>query len=209
MSTGETTTEGEDMTNETEAFRARIIAARILVVVGIVLLVVSLLANFVKREALDEETFRQTLAGAHRPRRDPRPGGGHDGRAALHQRRRRGTPRSEVAREPPVARGADRGPRAKPSTGRPGSCSSAPGCRTLRRVRVVVAAAGGQRPRGRDEGLETEGGDVALDLRPLVVRLGDRFGFLGNVDETLPPDAGGSPSWSPTSSIRPRTSRKR
>ena len=38
--------------------------------------------------------------------------------------------------------------------------------------------------------LETTGGNVVLDLHPLVVQLGDRFGFLGNVSETLPPDAG-------------------
>jgi hypothetical protein len=28
-----------------------------------------------------------------------------------------------------------------------------------------------------------------LDLRPLVVQLGDRFGFLGNLDQQLPPNA--------------------
>ena len=38
--------------------------------------------------------------------------------------------------------------------------------------------------------LQTTGGNVVLDLHPLVVQLGDRFGFLGNVSETLPPDAG-------------------
>ena len=38
--------------------------------------------------------------------------------------------------------------------------------------------------------LQTTGGNVVLDLRPLVVQLGDRFGFLGNVSDTLPPDAG-------------------
>jgi hypothetical protein len=37
--------------------------------------------------------------------------------------------------------------------------------------------------------LETVDGQVILDMRPLVVQLGDRFGFLGNLDETLPPDA--------------------
>ena len=40
--------------------RARIIAARALVVVGVLLLVVSLLSNWVKREALDKETFKST-----------------------------------------------------------------------------------------------------------------------------------------------------
>ena len=40
--------------------RGRIIAARALVVLGVVLVMVSLLANFVRREALDRDTFRDT-----------------------------------------------------------------------------------------------------------------------------------------------------
>ena len=40
--------------------RARIITARALVVLGVVLVIVSLLANFVRREALDRDTFRDT-----------------------------------------------------------------------------------------------------------------------------------------------------
>src|SRR4029079_7343295 len=40
--------------------RWRSIVARLLVVLGIVFLVISLLSNFVKREALDEDNFRTT-----------------------------------------------------------------------------------------------------------------------------------------------------
>ena len=40
--------------------RGRAIAARILVILGIVFLVISLLSNFVKREALDKDNFRST-----------------------------------------------------------------------------------------------------------------------------------------------------
>ena len=40
--------------------RGRSIAARILVILGIVFLVISLLSNFVKREALDKDNFRST-----------------------------------------------------------------------------------------------------------------------------------------------------
>ena len=40
--------------------RTRIIAARALVVLGVLLVMVSLLANFVRREALDRDTFRST-----------------------------------------------------------------------------------------------------------------------------------------------------
>ena len=42
---------------------------------------------------------------------------------------------------------------------------------------------------GETPRLETANGNVVLDLRPLVVQLGDRFGFLGNLDQSLPPDA--------------------
>ena len=55
--------------------------------------------------------------------------------------------------------------------------------------------------------LSTEEGTVVLDLRPLVVQLGDRFGFLGNVEETLPPTRPRSRSSSPTSWTRRRTQR--
>ena len=37
--------------------------------------------------------------------------------------------------------------------------------------------------------LQTSNGNVVLDLRPLVVQLGDRFGFLGDLDQQLPPTA--------------------
>ena len=40
--------------------RGRIIGARVLLVVGILLTVVSILSNYVKREALDESQFKQT-----------------------------------------------------------------------------------------------------------------------------------------------------
>jgi hypothetical protein len=42
------------------ASRRRLIAARVLTVLAILLVVVSVLANFVKREALDESQFRDT-----------------------------------------------------------------------------------------------------------------------------------------------------
>jgi hypothetical protein len=38
--------------------------------------------------------------------------------------------------------------------------------------------------------LETTGGDVVLDLRPLIVRLGEQVAIVGRIDERLGPDAG-------------------
>jgi hypothetical protein len=36
----------------------------------------------------------------------------------------------------------------------------------------------------------TQNGDVVLDLRPLVIQLGDRVAIVGNIGNRLPPDAG-------------------
>jgi hypothetical protein len=38
--------------------------------------------------------------------------------------------------------------------------------------------------------VSTEGGEVVLDLRPLVIQLGDRIAIVGNVSQRLGPDAG-------------------
>ena len=93
--------------------RGRIIAARTLVVLGVVLVVVSLLSNWVKREALDPETFRSHLAGADRAPGDPGSGRTDDGRPALRERRRLGPARSRSCR-----RTSRRWPRRSPGLGR-------------------------------------------------------------------------------------------
>ena len=38
--------------------------------------------------------------------------------------------------------------------------------------------------------MDTSNGDVVLDIRPLVLKLGDRFGFVSNLADKIPPDAG-------------------
>jgi hypothetical protein len=38
--------------------------------------------------------------------------------------------------------------------------------------------------------LSTENGDVVLDVRPLIVQLGDRVSVIGNIDQRLDPSAG-------------------
>jgi hypothetical protein len=38
--------------------------------------------------------------------------------------------------------------------------------------------------------LETQGGDVVLDLRPLIVQLGDRVAVIGRIDQRIGSDAG-------------------
>ena len=42
---------------------------------------------------------------------------------------------------------------------------------------------------GDTQALETSNGNVVLDLRPLVLKLGDRFGFVENLADKIPQDA--------------------
>ena len=180
------------MTNETGGpSRVRIVAARILVVLGVLLLVISLLANFVKREALDEDTFRQTSQEliADDEIRDQVAATmveqlytNVDVAARLEAR----LPENLQSLAGPIAglsrEAIDRA--ARELLERPRVQNLFVASASLSQQQVVKVL------EGETRALETEGGDVVLDLRPLVVRLGDRFGFLGNVDETLPPDAG-------------------
>jgi hypothetical protein len=42
---------------------------------------------------------------------------------------------------------------------------------------------------GDTKALDTSNGDVVLDIRPLVLRLGDRFGFVSNLAEKIPQES--------------------
>ena len=42
---------------------------------------------------------------------------------------------------------------------------------------------------GETKVVATSGGDVVLDLRPLVLRLGDRFDFVSNLADKIPQDS--------------------
>ena len=112
--------------------RGRIIAARALVVLGVLLVIVSVLSNWVKREALDQDTFKLDIAGADRASGDPGPARTDDGRAALRERRRLGSSSSRSCR-----RTSSRWPRRSrdraraDSTAPPTSCCSARASRPL------------------------------------------------------------------------------
>ena len=43
---------------------------------------------------------------------------------------------------------------------------------------------------GDTKAVDTSNGNVVLDIRPLVLKLGDRFGFVTNLADQIPPDAG-------------------
>ena len=42
----------------------------------------------------------------------------------------------------------------------------------------------------KTEVLDTTNGNVVLDIRPLVIQLGERFQFVSNLDQRIPQDAG-------------------
>ena len=113
--------------------------------------------------------------------------------------------------ESPVSGRADCGSRAGGDRpGRARSCSGAPASRRSSSTAASLAQSPGRQGarRRHDSASPTTNGDVVLDLHPLVVQLGDRFGFLGM---SPPPVATGrraaSRSCSRTSSTRHRASR--
>jgi len=170
--------------------RGRIITARVLVVLGVVLVMVSLLANFVRREALDRGTFRDTsqqLIANDDIRNQVAAAmvdqlyANVDVAGVLQQRlpdnlQPLASPLAGLARE-----AIDRG--AQELLARPRVQNLFVDASSLAQAQVKRVLEG-ETPR-----LQTSNGNVVLDLRPLVVQLGDRFGFLGNLDEQLPPTA--------------------
>ncbi len=178
-------------TGPTEPSRARRIVARALVVLGIVLLVISLFANFVRREALDQGSFRDTsqelianpaIQNQIAQTMVDQLYANIDVSEQLQQRlpdnlQPLAAPLAGLAREA-IYRAA------RELLARPRVQGLFVDAASVAQAQVVRVLEGGG-PR-----LETANGDVVLDLRPLVVQLGDRFGFLGNVDESLPADTG-------------------
>ncbi|HET8742087.1 MAG TPA: hypothetical protein VFM41_05645, partial [Gaiella sp.] len=171
--------------------RWRPITARALVVLGVVLVVVSLFANFVRNEALDNDTFRSTSQEliANPAIRNQIAAtmvdqlyANVDVSGRLEQR----LPDNLQPLAAPIAGLArdalDR--TARELLARPRAQAVFVDISSLAHDQVVRVLDGGG-PR-----LETTNGAVILDLRPLVVRLGERFGFLGNLEQTLPPNAG-------------------
>ncbi len=171
--------------------RGRIIAARTLVVVGVVFVAVSLLANWVKREALDPETFRTTSEEliAHPAIQDQvaqamvdQLYANVDVSAQLQQKL---PPNLQSLAAPIAGLGQEVIDRAATELlGRPRVQTLFITAASLAQSQVVKVL------EGDTTRLSTTNGDVVLDLHPLVVQLGDRFGFLGDVSTQLPPDAG-------------------
>jgi hypothetical protein len=170
--------------------RGRAIAARILAVVGVVLVVVSLLANFVKREALDQGNFRHTAEElvANDVIRDQLALAMVD---ALYRN-------VDVSQELEDQLPSNLKRLSGPIAGVSRDLAERGAREVLERPRVqrlfVTAASAAQAQlievlEGDTEVLDTTNGNVVLDIRPLVLALGERFSFVDNLGSRIPEDA--------------------
>jgi len=168
--------------------RKRIVIARILTVIGILLVVISVLANYVKREALDESHFRSTS------------------RALIADNEIRNQLAStlvdqlyantDIAATVKPRLPSNLQPLAVPIAGLVQNATESAAKQLLARPRIqdlfVTASSHAQQLLvavldGDTQRLQTTDGKVVLDLHPILVRLGDRFNILAN---RIPPDSG-------------------
>jgi hypothetical protein len=172
------------------ASRGRLILARVLTVVAVLLVVIFALANFVKREALDESRFRSTSRDliADPTIRDEvaatlvdRLYANVDVAAALRQR----LPDNLAPLAGPVAGGlreaVERSARRLLEQGRVQDAFVNASSAAQRQFVAVLD--------GKTRVLETSGGRVVLDVRPLVLELGNRFSFISDLESRLPANA--------------------
>jgi len=170
--------------------RGRIIGARVLLVVGVLLTVVSILSTYVKREALDPDQFKQTsqeliaspaiqeqvaatMVEALYANVDV--SGELTGKLPENLQGL-AAPIAGISREL-----VDRG--AQELLARPRAQQTFVEISALSQQQLVKVL------HGETRALETSNGNVVLDLRPLVLKLGDRFGFIENLAGKIPQDA--------------------
>jgi hypothetical protein len=168
--------------------RTRIIIARTLTVIGILLVVVSALANFVKREALDESQFRSTSRAliADDAIRNQLA-------ATLVDQLYANT---DIAATVQQKLPENLQPLAVPIAGLARNATETAAKRLLERPKVqdlfVEASSRAQKLfvavlDGDTQRLQSTDGKVVLDLHPILVKLGDRFNILA---DKIPPDSG-------------------
>src|SRR6478736_3569170 len=171
--------------------RWRSIVARLLVVLGIVFLVISLLSNFVKREALDKDNFRTTAEQliANDNVRNQIAAQMVETLYAnvdVSNQLQDQLPNNLQSLAGPIAgisRGvADRG--AQEVLSRP----------RVQKIFVGAASAAQQTLvkvlENNSQVVDTTDGNVVLNIRDLVLQLGDQFQIVNNLDKRLPADAG-------------------
>ena len=170
--------------------KGRIIAARILLVLGVLLLVLSILSTYVKREALDSGQFRHT---SQQLIADPAI------QEAVAAQMTDALANVDFTSSLEAKLPTNLQPLASPIAGLAQGFVGTAAENLLARPRIqdafVDIAVLSQQQfikvlHGDTKALDTSDGNVVLDIRPLVLKLGDRFGFVTNLAEQIPPDAG-------------------
>jgi hypothetical protein len=169
----------------------RLIVARILVVLGVIVTAVAILAGYLRWQAFDDDTFRETATEliANDAVRDEVAAtmveelfANVDVQAELQQR----LPPDQQRLAGPISAGlrelADRAA---------GQLLERPRVQALWRESVIVAHDQlVDLLRGDTTVVEVRDKAVVLDLRPLILRLGERIAIVGNLADRLPEDAG-------------------
>ena len=181
------------MNRDSNSSVGRMILVRVLVVVGALFAVLSLLAGYVRYQALDTDTVEQTAGAliADPEIRDQIAAtlvdqlfANVDVEAALQQRLPPDQQGLAGVISGAVRVGADRGAQQLMERPRAQELWVRTITETHRNLVRVL--------KDESTALRTEGGNVVLDLRPLVIQLGDRVAIVGRIDERLlaNPDAG-------------------
>jgi hypothetical protein len=170
--------------------RGRRIGARVLLLLGILLTLISILSTYVKREALDSGQFDQTsqqliaspeiqqqvaaaLVEALYANVDV---SGELTSKLPDNLQGLAAPIAGISREL-----VDRG--AQELLSRPKAQATFAELASFSQQQLIKVL------HGDTKALDTTDGNVVLDLRPLVLRLGDRFGFVSNLADKVPQDA--------------------
>ena len=170
--------------------RGRIIGARALLVAGVLLTVVSILSTYVKRGALDQDQFKQTsqeliASPAIQEQVAATMVDAFFANVDVSAELGSSLPTNLQALAGPLA-GLSRGfadTAAQRLLARPGVQDAFVEISALSQQQLVKVL------HGDTKALETSNGNVVLDLRPLVLKLGDRFGFVENLAAKVPQDA--------------------
>jgi hypothetical protein len=177
-------------TTPTPPSRGRIIGVRALLVLGVLLTVVSILSTYVKREALDQGQFEQTSRALIES-----PAIQEQVSAVMVDALFSNV---DVSAELKGNLPENLQPLAVPLAGISQGLADTAAQKLLARPRVqdtFVALASASQSQvvkvlhGDTTALETTDGNVVLDLRPLVLKLGDRFGFVENLAAKVPQDS--------------------
>jgi hypothetical protein len=169
----------------------RMLLARILVVIGALLAILSLLAGYVRFQALDTDAVEATAGDliADPAIRDQVAASLVDELSAnvdLEAALREQLPAAQKGLAGPVAGAITLG--AEPAARR---LLERPRVQELWVRTVTVAHRNLIRVLKDETGpVSTEGGNVVLDLRPLIIQLGDRVAIVGDLNTRLSPDAG-------------------